>query len=73
MSAGHGLFDHGGKKMGTTVVYCPECEARIELREVRDHEIVFCLACGSDLRIVGTDPAQLELVEEDDWLSNDTE
>ncbi len=52
--------------MGTAAVYCPECDARIELQEVKMGEIVECLACGSYLKIVGTDPDELELVEQDD-------
>ena len=58
--------------METAVVYCPECDAKIDLQEVKIGEIVECLACGSYLKIVGTDPAELELDEEDDWLGNDT-
>jgi lysine biosynthesis protein LysW len=56
----------------TAVVYCPECDAKIELQEVKMGEIVECLACGSYLKIVGTYPAELEFDEEDDWLGNDT-
>ena len=54
------------RQVGTAVVYCPECDARIELQEVKMGEIVECLACGSYLKIVGTDPDELELVEQDD-------
>jgi alpha-aminoadipate/glutamate carrier protein LysW len=50
------------------MVTCPLCDAELELEkdEVDEGDTVTCDECGSDLRIVGTEPLDLEPVEEEE-------
>jgi alpha-aminoadipate carrier protein LysW len=46
---------------------CPECEADVHVDTDADKgDIVSCEECGTDLEIVGLDPVELDIVEEDD-------
>ena len=45
---------------------CPECEADVHVdTDVDKGEIVECDECGIQLEIVGLDPVELDVVEED--------
>jgi alpha-aminoadipate/glutamate carrier protein LysW len=65
------------------MVTCPVCDGEIDLDEqdVDEGDTVSCDECGADLRVMGTDPLELEsageLEEEDedeeDFLEDDEE
>ncbi len=45
---------------------CPECSADVHVDVEADKgEVVSCDECGVDLEIVGLDPVELDIVEED--------
>ena len=45
---------------------CPECEADVHVDTDADKgEIVNCEECGIQLEVVGLDPVELDVVEED--------
>jgi alpha-aminoadipate carrier protein LysW len=45
---------------------CPECDANVHVDMDTDKgDIVSCEECGTDLEIVGLDPVELDIVEED--------
>jgi len=48
------------------MVTCPVCEGTIDVDEedVDEGDTVSCDECGADLRVVGTDPLELESAEE---------
>ncbi len=48
---------------------CPECDARIELQDPMQGEIVTCPDCGAELEVIELEPLTLELApeEEEDW------
>lgn len=50
------------------MVTCPLCDAAIDLEhdEVDEGDTITCDECGSDLRVVGTEPLDLEPVEEEE-------
>jgi alpha-aminoadipate carrier protein LysW len=46
---------------------CPECDADVHVDTDADKgDIVSCEECGSDLEVVGLDPVELDIVEEED-------
>jgi alpha-aminoadipate/glutamate carrier protein LysW len=47
------------------MVTCPVCEGEIDLDEddVDEGDTISCEECGADLRIVGTDPLEVESAE----------
>jgi len=54
-------------------VTCPECDADVHVDTDADKgDIVSCEECGTDLEVVGLDPVELDVVEEDD-LDDDEE
>jgi alpha-aminoadipate carrier protein LysW len=64
------------------MVTCPACEGSIDVDEedVDEGDTISCDECGADLRVVGTDPLELESAEdleededEDDFLEDDEE
>jgi alpha-aminoadipate carrier protein LysW len=64
------------------MVKCPKCEGLIDVDEedVDEGDTISCDECGADLRVVGTDPLELESAEdleededEDDFLEDDEE
>ena len=64
------------------MVTCPICEGAIDVDEedVDEGDTISCDECGADLRVVGTDPLELESAEdleededEDDFLEDDEE
>jgi alpha-aminoadipate carrier protein LysW len=45
---------------------CPECEADVHVDTDADKgEVVDCEECGIQLEVVGLDPVELDVVEED--------
>ena len=55
---------------------CPECEADVHVDTDADKgDVVSCEECGTDLEIVGLDPVELDIVEddEDDFDDEDEE
>jgi alpha-aminoadipate carrier protein LysW len=53
---------------------CPECEADVHVDTDADKgDVVSCEECGTDLEIVGLDPVELDIVEEDDDLEEEDE
>jgi alpha-aminoadipate carrier protein LysW len=46
---------------------CPECDAEVHVDTDADKgDIVSCEECGTDLEIVGLDPVEMDIVEEED-------
>ena len=47
---------------------CPECDADVHVDLDTDKgEIVSCEECGTDLEVVGLDPVELDIVEEETY------
>jgi len=45
---------------------CPECDADVHVDTDADKgDMVACEECGTELEIVGLDPVELDIVEED--------
>jgi alpha-aminoadipate carrier protein LysW len=62
----------GGKEVPTGT--CPECEADVHVDTDTDKgESVSCEECGVELEVVGLDPLELDIVEEDDLDDDDDE
>jgi alpha-aminoadipate/glutamate carrier protein LysW len=64
------------------MVTCPVCEGAIDVDEedVDEGDTLSCDECGADLKVVGTDPLELESAEEleeeeeeEDFLEEDEE
>jgi alpha-aminoadipate/glutamate carrier protein LysW len=65
------------------MVTCPVCEGTIDVDEedVDEGDLISCDECGADLKVVGTDPLEIESAEEeeedeeeeDDFLDEDEE
>ncbi len=52
---------------------CPECDADVHVDTDADKsDIVSCEECGTDLEVVGLDPVELDIVEEE-MLDDDEE
>jgi alpha-aminoadipate carrier protein LysW len=46
---------------------CPDCDADVHVDTDADKgDILSCEECGTDLELVGLDPVELDIVEEDD-------
>ena len=53
---------------------CPECEAEVHIDTDTDKvEVVECEECGIQLEVVGLDPVELDVVEEEDYDEDDDE
>ena len=50
------------------MVTCPKCQGAIDIDEedVDEGDTLSCDECGEDLKVVGTDPLELEPVDEAD-------
>ena len=45
---------------------CPECDADVHVDTDADKgDVLSCEECGTDLEVVGLDPVELDIVEED--------
>ncbi|MEO8434405.1 MAG: hypothetical protein ABI596_05880 [Pyrinomonadaceae bacterium] len=46
---------------------CPECDADVHVDTDADKgDVVSCEECGTDLEVVGLDPVELDIMEEED-------
>lgn len=53
---------------------CPECEADVHVDTDTDKgDVVTCEECSSKLEVVGLDPVELDMVDEDDDADDDDE
>jgi alpha-aminoadipate/glutamate carrier protein LysW len=53
---------------------CPECDADVHVDlDVDKGEMVDCEECGTQLEVVGLDPVELDLVEEESLDNDDDE
>ena len=53
---------------------CPECEAEVHVDTDADKgDSVSCDECGTELEIVGLDPVELDIVEDDDEFGDEDE
>ncbi len=53
---------------------CPECDADVHVDTDADKgDVVSCEECGTDLEVVGLDPVELDIVEEDNIDDDDEE
>ena len=53
---------------------CPECEADVHVDTDTDKgEITECEECGVQLEVVGLDPVELDIVEEEDYDEDEDE
>ena len=51
---------------------CPDCDADVHVDTDADKgDIVSCEECGTDLEIVGLDPVELDIVEDDDDMDDE--
>ncbi len=50
------------------MVTCPVCDAEIDIEEedLDEGDTLTCEECGSDLRVAGVDPLELESIEEEE-------
>ena len=57
------------------MVTCPKCEGAIDIDEddVDEGDTISCDECGADLKVVGTDPLELESAEEAEEDEEDEE
>jgi alpha-aminoadipate carrier protein LysW len=48
------------------MVTCPKCEGKIDVdaEDVDEGDTISCDECGADLKVVGTDPVEVESAEE---------
>ena len=62
----------GGKEVPTGT--CPECDADVHVdTDIDKGESVSCEECGTELEVVGLDPVELDIVEEDDLDEDEDE
>ena len=53
---------------------CPECDAEVHVDlDVDKGEIVDCDECGIKLEVVGLDPVELDVVQDEDLDDDDDE
>ena len=54
---------------------CPECDSRLDLdeEELDEGEIITCEECGSELRVMGLDPLELESADEEEEEEKDSD
>ena len=57
------------------MVTCPKCEGAIDIDEedVDEGDTISCDECGADLKVVGTDPLEIESADEVDEDEEDEE
>jgi alpha-aminoadipate carrier protein LysW len=62
----------GGNEVPTGT--CPECDADVHVDTDTDKgESVSCEECGTELEVVGLDPVELDIVEEEDLDDDEDE
>lgn len=57
------------------MVNCPMCDSAIDVEEeeLDEGDIITCEECGTEVRVVGLDPLELEGADEDDEDDEDDE
>jgi alpha-aminoadipate carrier protein LysW len=57
------------------MVTCPVCDGTIDVDEedVDEGDTISCDECGADLRVVGTDPLELESAEKEEEEEDEEE
>jgi alpha-aminoadipate/glutamate carrier protein LysW len=57
------------------MVTCPVCEGTIDVEEedVDEGDTISCDECGADLKVVGTDPLEVESAEEEEEKEDEEE
>jgi alpha-aminoadipate/glutamate carrier protein LysW len=57
------------------MVECPVCEGKIDVDEedVDEGDTISCDECGADLKVIGTDPLELESADEVEEEDEDEE
>jgi alpha-aminoadipate carrier protein LysW len=64
----------GGRKKKVPTGTCPECDADVHVDLDTDKgEIVNCEECGTELEVVGLDPVELDIVEEESYDEDEDE
>ena len=59
-------FTQCGEDQTVPTGTCPECDADVHVDLDTDKgEIVSCEECGTELEVVGLDPVELDIVEEE--------
>jgi alpha-aminoadipate/glutamate carrier protein LysW len=59
-------FNNAGRMKQVPTGTCPECDADVHVDLDTDKgEIVSCEECGTELEVVGLDPVELDIVEEE--------
>ena len=55
------------------MVTCPLCDSEVDLEEeeLDEGDLLTCEECGGELRVVGLDPLEVELAEEEEEESLD--
>jgi alpha-aminoadipate carrier protein LysW len=56
------------------MVTCPVCEGAIDIdqEDVDEGDTISCDECGADLKVVGTDPLEVESSDEEEEDEEDT-
>ena len=53
---------------------CPECEADVHVDTDTDKgDTIVCEECATELEVVGLDPVELDIVEDEDDVDEDEE
>ena len=69
-------YTQSGRKATVPVGTCPDCEAEVHVALDADKgDSITCEECGTPLEVVGLDPVELDIAEEDadDDLDDDDE
>jgi alpha-aminoadipate carrier protein LysW len=67
-------FTQCGEEETVPTGTCPECDADVHVDLDTDKgEIVSCEECGTDLEVVGLDPVELDIVEEESFDEDEDE
>ena len=70
----HCLYQEAWEEETVPTGTCPECDADVHVDLDTDKgEIVSCEECGTELEIVGLDPVDLDIVEEESVDDDDDE
>jgi len=73
---GRTLLSHtiAGEEETVPTGTCPECDADVHVDLDTDKgEIVNCEECGTELEVVGLDPVELDIVEEESYDEDEDE
>lgn len=68
------VFTYCGEEEKVPTGTCPECDADVHVDLDTDKgEIVSCEECGTELEVVGLDPVELDIVEEESYDEDEDE